>query len=352
MQKGENGRKINIDLLRILACFSVIMLHSASQYWYDIPVTRLRWIVCNSYDAVSRFGVPVFVMISGMLFLSREGEIPVKKLYRNNILRLAAAYVIWSVLYGIWDCREWMGAAGVTWRDYAAEMILGRYHLWFVPMMIGIYMLLPIIKTWVDHCGKKQLEYFLMLFVVLQIVRNTIIIYKLPQLGMTLLELLDVEMVCSYVGYFILGYYLYRYPVSRKAKRIIYLLGVLGELLAAVVSSLMSIHNGGPSAAAFDSYSVFTFMASVAIFLFFQEEVSRVEWGRRSRTVIRELAANTFGIYLMHLWLLEALQLKGIDSMTIDSVIGIPLLAVICFVVCNVIVAVLRRVPLLGKYMC
>ena len=77
--KKEN-RKIEIDLLRIVACFSVIMLHSSAQYWYELPVSSLRWSVSNGYDALFRFGVPIFVMISGMLFLGREGEVKIKKL--------------------------------------------------------------------------------------------------------------------------------------------------------------------------------------------------------------------------------------------------------------------------------
>ncbi|MBQ8230337.1 MAG: acyltransferase family protein [Lachnospiraceae bacterium] len=352
MLSKENGRKVHIDLLRILACFSVILLHSASQYWYDIPITSPRWLVCNSYDAVSRFGVPIFVMISGMLFLSREGEINLKRLYRNNILRLAVAYWVWSALYGLWDSRVWLGAEGVNWKDYAAEIIYSRYHLWFIPMMIGIYMLLPVIKTFTDHAGKKCLEYFLVLFLVMQIGVNTILIINPPQLVQTVLQLVDVEMACSYVAYFILGYYLYRYPVSEKKEKYIYLLGILGAVLAVVVSAWASWRNNGPSAAAFDSYSVFTFAVSVALFVFFQKKVSGLQWGTAGNKVIEEFSANTFGVYLLHLWVMEYLQGKGIDSMCIDSVIGIPLLAVVCFLVCNVAIAILRRIPLIGKYIC
>lgn len=352
MQNRNSERKLYIDLLRILACFSVILLHSASQYWYDIPITSPRWLVCNSYDAVSRFGVPVFFMISGMLFLSREGEVNLKRLYRNNILRLAVAYWAWSAVYGLWDCREWMGAEGVSWKDYVTEIIFGRYHMWFVPAMIGIYMLLPVIKTFTDHADRKILRYFLLLFLVIKVGANTIVIANPPQVAQSVLNLIDVEMACSYVAYFILGYYLYRYPVSEKQEKWIYLSGGAGAVLAVVVSALASWRNNGPSAAAFDSYSVFTFAVSVAIFVFFQKRVSKISWGTFASKVIRELSANTFGVYLMHLWLMEFLQGKGIDSMSIDSVVGIPLLALGCYLFCNVVVAFLRRIPLVGRYIC
>ena len=74
--------------------------------------------------------------------------------------------------------------------------------------------------------------------------------------------------------------------------------------------------------------------------------------GTAGNKVIKEFSANTFGVYLLHLWVMEYLQGKGIDSMSIDSVIGIPLLAVVCFLICNVAIAILRRIPLIGKYIC
>ena len=49
-------------------------------------------------------------------------------------------------------------------------------------------------------------------------------------------SLLDVELACSYVGYFVIGYYLYRYRLSEKACRLLYLAGALSLVLAAIVT--------------------------------------------------------------------------------------------------------------------
>ena len=358
----KEDRKLHIDLLRIVACISVIMLHSASQYWYEFPVTDARWMVYNTWDAVSRFGVPVFVMISGMLFLSREGELNLRKLYCNNILRLAVAYAVWSIAYGLWDCREWTWGPGVTVRDYVAECVLGRYHLWFIPMLIGIYMLLPVIKTFTNHCSKKNLEYFLILFIILQIGRSTLGIIQIPTLANVLVQLLDAEMVCSYVGYFVLGYYLYRYRLSHVWQVRIYFLGAVSLVLAAIISIRASWYYQTPKSEAFDSYSVFTFLVTVAVFVFFQEKISGIAWKGFAKKLLMELSANTFGVYLLHLMVMEWLQTKGIDSLMIGGtiagettagcVLGIPLLTIVSFLISNVAISLLRRIPLLGKYIC
>lgn len=368
----KEERKLDIDLLRIVACISVIMLHSASQFWYDLPVAESRWIVINSWDAVSRFGVPVFVMISGMLFLSRKEEIRVRKLYTNNILRLAAAYLAWSAVYGLWDSHVWWGAEGVTLRDYAAELVLGRYHLWFIPMLICIYVLLPVIKSYTDHCSRKNLEYFLLLFLIFQIGKSTLGIFRIPTLLNVYVELINIEMVCSYVGYFILGYYLYRYPLSGVWRVRLYFAGGCGLLLAAAVSTLVSLREQLPRSEAFDSYSIFTFLVSCAVFVFFREKAADLKWSSVGRKLVRELSANTFGVYLMHLLVMEILQSKGIHSLMLGGIltgagreaavagnvsalacaVGVPVLTVICFVMCNVMVSLLRRIPLAGRFIC
>ncbi len=92
------GRTVYFDHLRVFATFAVIILHiSSSRNWYTADVNGSEWQVLNFYDSLSRWSVPVFLMISGSLFLNRE--IPLKKMYSKYILRLAVAFVFWAVIY-------------------------------------------------------------------------------------------------------------------------------------------------------------------------------------------------------------------------------------------------------------
>lgn len=343
-------RQLNMDLLRILACFSVVMLHSSAQFWYDLPLLSTNWLIANSYDAAFRFGVPIFVMLSGRFFLSKEGEVNIKTLYRKNILRLFVIYWVWNAVYGLWDCRYWMGAEGVVLQDYLKEILMGRFHLWYLPIQIGLYMLLPVLKSWLAHCTKKNLEYFLMLFILLQIGLSTIKILRIPGPVLQVLQQFDVELVCSYVGYFVLGYYLYRYPPQKKVRLALYAGGAAGLFGAVGISVLETKLKGQAMATAFDSYSFFTFLLVVALYVGFQN--MQPSSYKACGWLIRELSADTLGIYLMHVLLMEFLDGFGIHSMTIDNILGIPLLALACFVICGLAAALFRRIPLVGKYIC
>lgn len=351
MESSKN-RLVHYDLLRILAAFSVVMLHSAAQYWYSLPVESSEWKIANAYDALFRFGVPIFVMISGALFLRKE--LDVKRLYTNHILRLLIIYWVWSAAYGLFDCRVYE-ARYITLQIIGLELEGGRYHLWFLPMIVGIYVLLPLLHSWIRHADKKMLEYFLVVFLVLQIGRETLNVLLQSQIVKFAINILDVQelsMACSYIGYFVLGYYITTHGIPKKWQKIIYWSMIPAAVLNIVVSNIFSVHKGVADGSIYDSYGMFTFIIVVGIFLFFTEVVSKLRYSERAQGRIQEISLSTFGVYVVHIMCIELLAEWGIDSMVLPNIIGIPLLAVLVFGISIVLAAIMRRIPLIGKYIC
>ena len=70
-------RNIAFDLLRILSAFSVVVLHVSSMYLMEYNVSTTDFKIANFINSISRFGVPIFVMISGAIFLSEDKKITV-----------------------------------------------------------------------------------------------------------------------------------------------------------------------------------------------------------------------------------------------------------------------------------
>ena len=347
----KRERKLNFDLLRILAAFSVVMLHSAAQFWYDLDIYSTEWAVANSYDALFRFGVPVFVMISGALFLDKAVQIDVKRLYKHNILRMVIIYAVWSCLYGLFDCKN-LDIAVVGWKVVVREMLYGRYHLWFLPMIIGIYLILPVLKSWLSNADKRTIEYFLLLFVVLQVGRETLRALTVTDELHLILDLVDVEMVCSYLGYFVWGYYLTHIGISERLRKIVYGLAVPAVVCNVVLGTVLSRRAGVPDGRLFDSYGLFTFIIVTALFVLTINKGVGMKCSFKAGRIIKEISADTLGIYLLHVGLMEGIQPYGIHSMMLPNVVGIPLFAVLCFGVCMVVAAILRRIPVIGKYLC
>lgn len=97
MEKKIENRIEYLDLLRIIAIFGVVVLHVAAQNWVKEFTNVFNWNVYNVYDSLVRWTVPVFVMISGTLFLSKEYSI--KKIHSKKIFRIITALGFWSVVY-------------------------------------------------------------------------------------------------------------------------------------------------------------------------------------------------------------------------------------------------------------
>lgn len=342
---------VHYDLLRILAAFSVVMLHVSAQFWYNTPVTDLRWLTANSYDALSRFGVPVFVMISGALFLPGPQKTDMKRLYAHNILRLLSLFIIWSCLYGLLDCWHY-GFQNLTARNIFQEMLDGRFHLWYLPMQLGIYMLLPILRIWVQNADRKNIQYFLLLFLIFQVGSETAsALFPRGEIEYAA-SLIRPYMVCGYLGYFILGYYIAHYGIDQEYHRYIYAIGFVSAFCNVFLDNALSLRKGEPLGAIYDSFGVFTFAVSAALFLFFTAKVSRHSFGPKTRKLINELSRDTLGVYILHLGLIERLEFIGIHSMMLPNVIGIPLFTIFCFLICSLLAAILRRIPVVGKYLC
>ena len=94
-------RRYYLDALRIVAICAIVLLHVAGSYWYQLSVYTSEWQAINLYDCITRWGVPVFVMISGALFLDPAREQPIKKLWTRNIPKLVRLILFWGLLYAL-----------------------------------------------------------------------------------------------------------------------------------------------------------------------------------------------------------------------------------------------------------
>ena len=133
--KGK--RIVYLDYLRVLGTIAIMILHTASQNWYNVQINSYEWHTFNCFDALVRWGVPVFVMISGTLFLNRD--ISIRLIYSKYVLRMLTAFFAWSAVYAI------LTEKSVGDRILAA--LKGHYHMWFVLMITGLYICIPLMKA-------------------------------------------------------------------------------------------------------------------------------------------------------------------------------------------------------------
>ena len=83
-----------------------------------------------------------------------------------------------------------------------------------------------------------------------------------------------------------------------------------------------------------------------------EDTFSKVKVSGRMEKWCVNLSLDTLGIYLMHIALLDYFENKQFIVGSIPHVPGILLLSIVCFVICGIVAAVLRRLPFVGKYLC
>ena len=89
-------------MIRIIACFCVVVIHVAG-YGMEIKDPHTTdWMIRNLVVSMVRCAVPIFFMLSGILFM--EKKLSIFELYRKYAARIVIAWISWSFLYALIDC--------------------------------------------------------------------------------------------------------------------------------------------------------------------------------------------------------------------------------------------------------
>lgn len=345
MAEMKTKRIVGYDMLRTLACVMVVVLHASAQYWSHLDPAGGEWAALHVWNVLTRSAVPLFFMLSGALFLN--GSPPGRKLWTRSIPRLFAAYLLWSTLYAV----DTMSLPGVLADPTALVGIIvkGHYHLWFLPAMIGVYLLLPALYAIAHYDGGRALRPFCIVFVVFGILSGTAAAFDgLIWWEMSIAFAKIAPELCGVCGYFLLGYALTQIDLSRLRRWMLLLIFTVSAGAAALAGILYSRHAGAPMPFLFGDYTLTTFAEAVILFLLFR--TVKIPAESRTARIFAELSACTMGIYLLHPFVLEHLAACGFDTLILPAWAGVPVVSAAVAVLCLIASALLRRIPAVGKW--
>lgn len=339
-EKNNNFIRIEyLDLLRIIATIGVIAIHISAQNWYDTNIRSFEWNVFNVWDSIARCSVPIFVMISGAIFFTKECT--VKQLYSNYILRIVIAFIFWSLLYAIIFYRDKGINAIIT------QLLLGHFHLWFLFMIIVLYMLVPILKKIIE--SRNTMKYFLLIYFILQMaiptfsaILNSLQLRNISNIINT--NIGNIQLVFGYSGYFVLGYYLCTTNFTKKCRLIIYLLGIIGIVSTIALSIMDSRKLENPSSVYYNYFFINVAIVAVSAFVF-------SKYNFKSNKILKNISKCCFGIYLVHAMIFEVLNLKwNINALSFNPIFSVPIIVLIVFVISLTIIKIIGKIPLLNRY--
>lgn len=274
-----------------------------------------------------------------MLFLNPEKKFNIKKFYKKNVLRLFIALCFWSILYGLYGVLTKTGE-GSSWTIFSIVgpifyKRLPWYHLWFMYMILGLYFVVPIIRVFIQAANKKDLKYVILLFFIV----NTISFWNefMPDLNFS------IPVITSYLGYFILGHYLYHYDISEKTRKLIYWLSFASVVFIVL---LHIISGASPRTYINATNNPFVIIISAGAFLSFKHSKSKLF---NNANIWKQLSILSFGIYLVHDFFIQFIHL---DFLPDCSLIVVPIKGVAVILCSLTVTYVIKKIPFLGKYIC
>lgn len=180
-----SNRVVWLDVARLFAMFTVVCCHCADPFNFypggnpppEIPLWGALW------GSFLRPCVPLFVMITGALMLPVREETSI--FYKKRITRVFFPFVIWSVIYALFPWFTGLlgldpkiildffayGGDGIMRQEFSAALeYIGEIpfnfpitavHMWYIYLLIGLYLYLPIFSAWVEKASEKAKLWFL-----------------------------------------------------------------------------------------------------------------------------------------------------------------------------------------------
>ena len=348
---AKKGRIFYFDILRVIACCSVVMIHASSTYvTYDFG--GFNFWIGNIFDSISRIGVPIFVMISGALMLDESYEFTVKKLVAH-IVKMLIFFLFWSFIYSVINniITPLIYHNPIVFKDFISSFVYGHYHLWFCLMIIGLYLLVPLLRLWIKVENKKYIEYFLILsltftFLIPQIISVLGNYFTVLESVNSILNNINLKYVAGYAPYFILGWYLHNFEL--KPKKLFYVLGILSLIFTVVMTFVLS-YTTGTAIQAYDNISVNILLQSVAVFILLKSLFGHVPYEKEKHNFIGFIAKNSLGIYAVHVQIVTILfDLLIMINLNI-AIINILIIFIVSLAVSCLISFVFSKIPVLKK---
>lgn len=305
---GGGKRDWSVDVLRCTSCFMVCGLHAfIHTLYYNIPVDAQssEWLHYLLYRMI--FGSPtvLFVMVSGIFFLSPERNVTAKKVWKKNVVKMTSAYLFWSLVYALY--RIWMmdPAPEITPRFFIQQWLIEPYHMWYIPMILGLYILCPILRPITATRDRKLFLYIILIFIgtlILCTIRDWPGLpygktYIDPALNKT-----PIGLFGQYPMWMLFGWIAYSYRPTRGFRYLIYALGIAATLFGIWCNLFNWIHTGDTTVVATtQKFSILIILKNTALFYFIVTVFRNHQFSERGKKYLRKLSDNTLIIYLIHM---------------------------------------------------
>ena len=384
---NNTEREIWIDWLRVTACFLVMMTHSCEPFYLggegSLILTKWDAIWVSILNVLPRASVALFVVASS--YLQFPLHYSTGEFFRRRAVRILIPFFIWSVAYAL----AW-GEPVQNFKDLLLNFNYAAGHLWFVYMLVGLYLLMPLLSPWAEKVGKRELQLYLAIWLfttVIPLIRQWVggsapVIYgpsgipnaaKYPLWGEASWNSYGVFYYFSgFVGYMLLGLYFRKFVGELSWKK------TLAVSLPVFLAGFAICSCGFLSRVWGDSHGAFPVEGPVGLAALWEGPwlndtigvaLMSVSWillfrkikrgGKFYGNVLLPVSKASYGMYLSHMlllglisaWLRNSLGLGAEGTLGIwTTPVQIFATAFLAFALVAIFCVLVQRIPKIGKY--
>ena len=336
------------DAARALAISLIVILHiAASLVDKGYAAGKLNWWVANLVDSVARIGVPLFVLVSGALLLNphRDESLPI--FFRKRFIKVLIPLLGWSVIYIAW--RIYYEGDSFTLQQAVRAIIENTvaYHFWFLYMILGLYLVVPVLRVFTRTASEKDYKYYLIIWMIA---------VCLPPLLAKVFEINLADfwvIVIGFSGYFVAGYFFSQVSYSPRSKGWAIALYVIALLVTIFGTYLLLRQKGEYDSYFYEYLSPNVIIMSLTAYLFlhwlpYERIYKPLPWLSKLVTL---MCVTSIGVYMVHVLLLAIL--KGgrlgfvLSGASVAPGAGILLTFLIVMPISIGIVYLMQRIPVL-----
>lgn len=335
-----------IDILNVLACFSVIWIHcNGIVHTYS---KDSAWTTALIVEIIGYWAVPVFIMITGATLLNYRDKYDTKTFFKKRIQRTLIPFLVWSLIILIWKCTT----NKFEIKEFTIQNIMSIFLnssmeniYYFFHIIFSIYLTLPVLSL---LTRKEEDRKYIWYMVILAFVTQSFLPIVCKIFGITWNNNLKTPLVGGLLIYVLLGYLLSTKEISKKNRIIIYFLGLASMLVRYFATYYLSTRDGKLNSLFFGYEHFTTVFLAVAVFVF----IKNIKWNKIiNEKVLNEyipkIASCSLGIYLIH----KVIMYYEIKFLSIDvrSLWWRTIGAIATYIISLLLVWIMKKIPKLNK---
>ncbi len=330
-----SARSAPAELLRIISALAVVCIHASS---------GAGLIPYAFFNAVTRFSVPVFIMISGRFMLA--GEHSLRDILKK-CLRLLAMIILWGCVYALFDHFGRDVDFSSPW-DFISYVLTNPVHFWYFYTAAALYLFTPFLAVLCRNASEKVLFLLCCLLFFFGCIVTPALNSGLFPTFSALMERAHFSPELGMLFFYVFGYYAVKFPPGKNLRRTLYILGALGCCLTFASVILAEKFLPGCASVPVSFYFPGNALGAMAVYLLIPE-ICRSGRPARFAEKLAPAARLTTGVYIIHILILEYVSRPLLDGIIPAGFLSVIANTAVTFLLSLGITFCLRLIPGLKK---